>query len=42
MSAIKRVMRGDASKHELNPEQARLVRAELSHLIDELLMSGKR
>lgn len=41
MSAIDRIMRAYASKHELNPEQAALVRSELSGFIDEL-MSDKR
>ena len=40
MSAIERIMKAYASKHALNPEQAVLVRAEISRFIDEL-MSGK-
>lgn len=39
MSAIERVMKAYTSKHHLNPEQAALVRSELSSFIDEL-MSG--
>jgi hypothetical protein len=41
MPAIERIMKAYASKHELNPEQATLVRVELSRFIDELT-SGKR
>ena len=41
MSAIDRVMRAYASKHDLNPEQTAIVRSELSRFIEEL-MSGKR
>lgn len=41
MSAIERVMKAYGSEHDLNPEQATLVRSELSNFIDEL-MSGKR
>ncbi len=41
MSVIERIMKAYASKHELNPEQATLVRVELSRFIDELT-SGQR
>jgi len=36
MSAIERVMKAYASKHDLSPKQAALVRAELSAFIGEL------
>ena len=36
MSLIERVMKAYASKHDLNPEQARLVRTELSRFVQEL------
>jgi hypothetical protein len=41
MSAIERIMKAYASKHDLNVEQAARVRAELSSFIGEL-MSGMR
>jgi len=41
MSAIERVMKAYASKHDLNPEQAMLVRAELSKFVNEL-RDGRR
>ena len=37
MSAIERIMRAYASKHELNLEQAALVRLELSDFISKLM-----
>jgi hypothetical protein len=37
MPAIDRVMRAYTSKHELNAEQATLVRLELSNFIGELM-----
>ena len=36
MSAIERVMRAYASKHELNDSQAAFVREELAKIIDEI------
>jgi hypothetical protein len=41
MSVVERVMRAYASKHQLTPPQAALVRLELSNFINDLL-SGKR
>jgi hypothetical protein len=41
MSAVERVMKAYSSKHDLNAEQAVLVRAEISRFIGQL-MSGKR
>ena len=37
MGAVDRVMRAYEQKHKLSEEQARIVRAEVSRFIDELL-----
>jgi hypothetical protein len=42
MSAIDRVMRAYASKRDLNPSQAALVRDELSKFIEELMAGPRR
>ena len=42
MSAIDRVMRAYASKHDLKPTQAALVRDELAKFIDELMTGSRR
>jgi len=42
MSAIDRVMRAYASKHDLKPSQAALVRDELAKFIDELMTGSRR
>jgi len=42
VSTLDRVMKAYASKHDLNLEQAALVRAELSKFINELKSGGHR
>ena len=41
MGAVDRVMRAYEQKHKLSQEQARIVRAEVSRFIDELLSGEK-
>jgi hypothetical protein len=42
MSAVDRVMRAYASKHDLTERQAAFVREEISRFIDELTASHRR
>ena len=41
MGAVDRVMRAYEQKHKITEEQARIIRAEISKFIDELLGSEK-
>jgi hypothetical protein len=42
MPALERIMRAYAKKYPLNPDQALIVRRELSRIIDELLKRPRR